>query len=109
MLKLNWVRIISITLIQCLVGFIVFMFYLFFSWMFLGEGADSLLYTSGNEIVWAISPFIGATILNGYRIFQANRANDKRKLQTYISIQILFTLAYMIFTIIKITHNGYRI
>jgi hypothetical protein len=98
-----------LTLLQCLVGYLVFIFYLFFTWIFFGEGADSLLYTTGNETLWAISPAIGATILNGYRIFQGVKTGDKRKIQTYIIIQLLFLIAYIPFTIIKISHNGYRI
>jgi len=50
----------------------------------------------------------GATILNGYRIFQGTKTADKRKYQTYITIQSLFFFVYVIFTI-EILHNRYRI
>jgi len=109
LLKLNWVKILAIVLIQCLVGYSVFICYLFFTWFFFGEGANSLLYTSSNEIVWALLPVIGATILNGYRISQGLNTANKEKIQTYIIIQLLFFFAYVIFTIIKLSHHGYHI
>jgi len=109
LLKLSWLKILVLTLVQCLVGYLVFIFYLFFTWIFFGEGADSLLYTSSNKIVWALSPAIGATILNGYRISQGIKTADKKKIQTYIAIQLLFIFVYAIFTIVQLSHNRYRI
>jgi hypothetical protein len=90
-------------------GYFTFTFYLFFTWIFFGEGGDSLLYTKSNEIVWAISPAIGAAILNGYRVSQGLKMQNKEKVQTYIIIQLLFFLAYVIFTILKFSHHGYHI
>ena len=109
LLKLNWYKILAIVVIQCLVGYCVFIAYLLFSWMFLGEGGDSLLYTPSNKIVWALSPVIGATILNSHRISKGLNANDQNKVQTYSMIQLLFFIAYLIFTIVKLSNNGYRI
>ena len=77
--------------------------------MFFGEGGDSLLYTSSNETIWALSPAIGATILNAHRITQGLNTANKEKAQTYIIIQLLFLFAYVIFTIIKLSHHGYHI
>jgi hypothetical protein len=108
-LKLNWFKILGLVLVQYLVGYLVFTFYLFFTWIFFGEGADSSLYTSQNEIIWAISPAIGATILNGYRISQGWETADIRKIQTYIAIQILFFVGYSVFTVERILTNGYHI
>ena len=87
LLKLNWLKILTLTLIQCVVAFLVFIFYLFFTWVFFGEGGNSLLYTLSNKIVWALSPAVGATILNVYRIFQGIKTEDKIKIQTYKNIQ----------------------
>jgi hypothetical protein len=109
LLKPYWLKILALTLIQCLVGYLVFIFYLFFTWIFFGEGANSTLYTSGNKIVWALSPAIGPTILNIYRIIQGVKTADKAKVKTYIVIQLLFFIVYAIFTIVQFSHNGYRI
>lgn len=109
LLKLNWLKILALTLVQCLAGYMVFISYLFFTWIFFGEGANSALYTSGNRIVWASSPAIGATILNIYRIIQGVNTADNTKVKTYIIIQLLFFIVYAIFTIIQFLHNGYRI
>jgi len=75
----------------------------------MGEGSDSLLYTTGNKIVWAIMPVVGATIMNFYRVVEAKRNGDKIKIKTYLLIQAIVFTAYTIFTLKNILHNGYRI
>ncbi len=107
--KLNWRKILTLTVIQCLGGYFVFMFYLFFTWMFFGEGGDSALYTLDNRIVWALSPALGATGINVYRIVQGVKLADKAKVKTYIIIQSLFFSVYLIFTVIQLSQNGYKI
>jgi len=109
MLKLNWLKIFLLALIQCLAGYLIFILYLLFTWIVFGEGSNSLLYTSGNRIIWAISPAIGATILNSYRIFQGIETANRRKKSNYIVIQSIFFVSYVIFTIIQFSHNRYRI
>ena len=71
--------------------------------LFLGEGANSFLYTNINGLIWAISPL---TILffNTIKIY-----NAKRMINTYKLISIVYSSVYAIFITYWSINNGFHI
>jgi hypothetical protein len=88
---------------------VVFIGYLLTTLVLFGEGGSSLLYSTGNRIGWALSPIICITLFNGSNIYQAKKTGDRGKAQTYTVIQLLFTVAYLIFVIIQLSNNNFGI
>jgi len=108
--KLSWLKAIFILLIEVAVGYFIFGSYPLVSMLFLGEGGDSLLYSNGNEIIWAVSPIILGTIINSIKIYNGLRAKAKNTVRYYIIIQSVLLIIYAVFIIIyRGKTNGFHI
>jgi len=101
--NISWIWFAIVTTIELLLGYAIFICYPLISMLFLGEGANSFLYTNINELIWAISPL---TILffNIIKMY-----NAKKMFYTYKLISVAYSSVYAIFIIFWSIYNGFHI
>ncbi len=107
--KSNWLKILAFVVLQTLAMLAVFYSYPAISMLFWGEGGDSLLYSDGNAVAWAVIPFVLPQSLNFYRIRSARKNSDSIKAKVYITISAITFIIYLAFIIQWAISNDFRI
>jgi hypothetical protein len=95
--------------LEALFGFMIVIIYPIFAWVFFGEGADSMLYTVWNTILWVLMPVLFQTLFNINRFVKAKRNNDIEKLNVYCLAQIALIVIYAPLMTWKYSTGGYHI
>ncbi|TSJ40330.1 hypothetical protein FO440_11260 [Mucilaginibacter corticis] len=102
-----WIKVLIRLTAQLIIGFLIFDMYPVMSMLFLGEGGDSLLYSKGNSVVWALSPIVIPFLWNVQEIFGADDIPTKKRM--YQIVGIAFFIIYLVFISSWGILRGFRI
>jgi len=104
-----WSKVVIVSIIQIGLGFIIFDLYPVLSMLLLGEGGDSLLYSKGNSIMWALSPIILPFIFNSNQILNGLGDKTATTIKMYKIIGVVVFIVYLIFIIWQAKTRGFHI
>jgi hypothetical protein len=93
-----WIKVFIILAIESVLVFFIFDAYPGFSMLFLGEGANSALYSNGNVVAWVFIPILIPSVFNLNNIL-VSLGSNQRKLDTFKFVQIILMILYVIFII----------
>ena len=99
-----WVAIIELA-----VGYFIFRTYPLLSMLFLGEGADSPLYSKGNAIMWMLSPIILPALFNIFQISVAVKNKDQQKVKIFLFASLIVVAIYLSYIIWWSINRGFHI
>jgi len=105
--KINFLFFFTVLIIELVIGLVLFRSYPLISMLFLGEGANSLLYSDFNSFLWLVSPYL-ILLFNFSCYLRAKSNEDIRRLTTYIVISISYAIlitGFVIFWGIKYHFN----
>lgn len=106
---MNWIKISIVVFFQLLLAaLMLFVFYPLFSWLILGEGGDSLLYTNGNKVVWILLPLLIPSIYNIVQIKHGQKNNNMEKVKIFRFSQIILMILYVPCIILEYIITGFR-
>jgi hypothetical protein len=94
-----WVKVLIISIFQLAIGLVVFDMYPVISMLFLGEGGDSLLYSNGNAIMWALSPIVLPGIFNLHQILNGLGKKTAATIRMYKVVGLMVFVIYLVFII----------
>jgi len=93
---MNYITISIAVFFQLLLAaLMLFVFYPIFSWLILGEGGDSLLYTNANIVVWILLPLLIPSIYNIVQIKHGLKNNNTEKVKIFRFSQLNLVILYV--------------
>jgi hypothetical protein len=106
--NLKRAKVVMVLIGELILGLFTFYFYPFVSMIFLGEGINSLLYSNGNRIAWALMPILVPTLINTRNIYSAKKNKNYNKLKVFKLIQLILVVLYLPFVIWKYLTFGFH-
>ncbi len=109
--RASWIKVILILFVEVIFALFLFNMYPLLSMLFLGEGGDSLLYSSGNSVAWLVLPVLLPSLINLINIYDGKKDKCLLKVKEFYTIEILLIALYVPFIILmyNLMHNGFRI
>jgi hypothetical protein len=104
------IKLTLILITELMLGVFLFFSYPGLSMLFLGEGGDSPLYSTGNSVAWALSPIFLSSLFNLINIYNAKNNRDLQKVKTFYLVEAILLSLYVPFIICMYNlTNGFRI
>lgn len=107
--RVKLIKVTGILIAELILALFIFDTYPVISMIFLGEGANSPLYSNGNAVLWALMPILVPTLINLGNINYAAKNKNSKKLQNFKFIQLILMALYIPFMLWRLFTTGFHI
>ncbi len=81
--------------------------YYIFSLLYFGEGQGSFAYTLANSVIYVGLLILPPTVFNVFKLISYSKKAISVKVKSYIIVQLLLTVAFILFMFIERPFSGY--